>query len=113
MKKAEQHIFDRLFDVIKSRRRDNPERSYTARLFAAGVPVIAKKFGEESVEMIIEAARGDKARLREESADLLYHLFVLWAAAGITPEQVGKILQRRLGTSGLEEKAKRSANKRS
>lgn len=102
------HIFDRLFATIKSKRRADPATSYTAQLFQRGVPKIAQKLGEETTETIIEAVRGDKARLREESADLLYHLFVLWAAAGITPEQIGKILSRRTGMSGIEEKARRA-----
>lgn len=102
------HIFDRLFAVIKAKRRDDPATSYTASLFKRGMPVIAKKLGEETTETIIEAIRGDRAQLREESADLLYHLFVLWAAAGITPEQVGKTLGKRFGTGGLTEKAHRS-----
>ena len=102
------HIFDRLFAVIKAKKRDDPATSYTASLFRRGVPKIAQKLGEETVETIIEAVRGDKTRLREESADLLYHLFVLWAAAGITPEQVGKILAKRSSQSGLAEKAQRS-----
>jgi phosphoribosyl-ATP pyrophosphohydrolase len=102
------HIFDRLFTVIKAKRRADPTTSYTASLFQRGMPKIAQKLGEEATETIIEAIRGDKAHLREESADLLYHLFVLWAEAGITPEQVGKILGKRFGTGGLAEKAQRS-----
>ncbi|MGB4100733.1 MAG: phosphoribosyl-ATP diphosphatase [Alphaproteobacteria bacterium] len=105
------HIFDRLFAAIKAKRRGDPATSYTASLFRRGVPKIAQKLGEETTETIIEAVRGDKARLREESADLLYHLFVLWAAAGITPDQVGKILSKRFGQSGIAEKAQRSAKK--
>ncbi len=100
-------IYEQLFATIKSRKRAKTEQSYTAQLFAVGVPKIAKKLSEETAETVIEAVRGDKARLREESADLLYHLFVLWAAAGITPEQVAKILQRRMAQSGLAEKAGR------
>lgn len=100
-------IYQQLFATIKSRKRARADQSYTAQLFAAGVPKIAKKLSEETAETVIEAVRGDKARLREESADLLYHLFVLWAAAGITPEQVAKILQRRMAQSGLAEKASR------
>ncbi len=99
--------YTQLFATIKSRKRAKTEQSYTAQLFAAGVPKIAKKLSEETAETVIEAVRGDKARLREESADLLYHLFVLWAATGITPDQVARILQRRMAQSGLQEKASR------
>lgn len=99
--------FAQLFTTIQSRKRAKTDVSYTAQLFARGIPTICKKLNEETTEAIIEATRGDKARLREESADILYHLFVLWAASGITPEQVGKILNRRTAQSGLAEKAAR------
>ena len=105
-------ILDPLFATIKSKRRADPETSYTAQLLQRGVPTIAKKLGEETTETIIEAVKGDKARLREESADVLYHLCVLWAASGITPEQVGKTLARRTAQSGLAEKAGRKSAKR-
>jgi phosphoribosyl-ATP pyrophosphohydrolase len=67
----------------------------------------AKKFGEEAVETVIAAAQGDKAALAAESADVLYHLLVLWAAAGIAPEDVYTILKDREAQSGLAEKASR------
>ncbi|MEJ0061929.1 MAG: phosphoribosyl-ATP diphosphatase [Alphaproteobacteria bacterium] len=101
------HIFARLFAIVKSRRKGDPATSYTAKLFARGVPKIAQKVGEEATELVIEAVRGDKIKIREESADLLYHLLVLWAASGITPDQVGKVLEKRLGQSGIAEKAGR------
>ena len=73
---------DRLWQVIKSRRGADPETSYTARLFARGRAKIAQKLGEEAVEAVIEGVRGDRTKLVGESADLLYHLFVLWADTG-------------------------------
>lgn len=110
MKKTEtiDTTFAQLFATIQRRKRAKADVSYTAQLFARGVPTICKKLNEETTEAIIEATRGDKARLREESADILYHLFVLWAASGITPQQVAKILNQRTAQSGLTEKAARA-----
>lgn len=99
--------FAALFKTISSRKKGDPAVSYTAQLFKQGVPKIAQKLGEETVEAIIEAVKGDKRALREESADVLYHLFVLWAAAGITPAQVAAVLDKRMAMSGLAEKARR------
>lgn len=98
---------DRLFAVIASRKDADPASSYTATLFAGGRAGIAKKLSEETAEAVIEAVKGDRARLTAESADLLYHLLVLWAAAGVTPAEVWHILEQRRGTSGLAEKAAR------
>jgi phosphoribosyl-ATP pyrophosphohydrolase len=100
---------DELYAVIESRRDADPAVSHTAALFARGVPHIAQKVGEEAVEAVIEAVRGDNAALRAESADLLYHLLVLWAATGLRPEDVGAALAERRGISGVEEKSKRNS----
>ncbi len=94
----------RLWAVIESRRGADPETSYTARLFSRGRTKIAQKLGEEAVEAVIEGIRNDRAALTRESADVLYHLLVLWADAGITPADVGAELVRREGTSGIDEK---------
>jgi phosphoribosyl-ATP pyrophosphohydrolase len=99
---------DRLWHVVKSRRGADPQTSYTARLFARGRTKIAQKLGEEAVEAVIEGIRGDKAKLVGESADLLYHLFVLWADTGVSPSDVAAELTRREGTSGLVEKRGRA-----
>ena len=77
-------------------------------LFARGRTKIAQKLGEEAVEAVIEGIRGDKAKLVGESADLLYHLFVLWADTGVSPSDVAAELTRREGTSGLVEKRGRA-----
>jgi phosphoribosyl-ATP pyrophosphohydrolase len=99
---------DRLFATIAARKAaGDADTSYTARLLAAGVEKCAKKFGEEAVEAVIAAAQKDKAELAKESADVLYHLAVLWAASGITPDDVYAVLESREGRSGLEEKAAR------
>jgi phosphoribosyl-ATP pyrophosphohydrolase len=94
----------RLWATIETRRGASAETSYTAKLLAAGPAGVARKLGEESLEAIIEAVKGDGAALARESADVLYHLLVLWAAAGLTPDDVAAELTRREGVSGIEEK---------
>ena len=94
----------RLWSTIEARRGASAETSYSAKLLAAGPTGVARKLGEESLEAVIEAVKGDRAALTRESADLLYHLLVLWAAAGLTPEAVAAELTRREGVSGIEEK---------
>ena len=102
------HALDRLFANIAVRRAaGDADRSYTAKLLSQGVEKCAKKFGEEAVETVLAAVSGDKTHLAAESADALYHLLVLWAAAGITPEDVYAALKAREGQSGLAEKASR------
>ena len=98
---------DRLYAVIASRRGADPAASYTAKLFAEGPAKIAKKLGEEAVETVIEGVRGDGPRLVAESADLLYHLLVLWADRGVAPGEVWRALEARVGRSGLAEKKSR------
>jgi phosphoribosyl-ATP pyrophosphohydrolase len=100
-------VLERLYAVIESRRGADPDTSWTAKLFATGLPKIAQKTGEEAVETVIAAMGGDKAALTAESADLLYHLLVLWAEAGVAPADVWAELARREGTSGIDEKSAR------
>lgn len=98
---------DRLFATIAARKGADPSQSYTASLLAAGVEKCARKFGEEAVETVIAAVSQDRTELAKESADVLYHLLVLWAAAGITPKDVYAVLKGREAQSGLAEKASR------
>ncbi|WP_404325975.1 phosphoribosyl-ATP diphosphatase [Aerophototrophica crusticola] len=100
-------VLDALYATILSRKGADPETSHTARLFSRGRAKIAQKLGEEAVETVIEGVRGDKQKLAEESADLLYHLLVLWADAGVDPAEVYGILEGRKGVSGIEEKKNR------
>ncbi len=100
-------VIERLFAVIESRRGADPAASHTAALFAKGRDVIARKVGEEAMEVVIEGARGERRKLVTESADLIYHLLVLWADAGVAPDDVWEELARREGTSGIEEKKSR------
>ena len=102
-------ILDRLYKVIESRKGADPARSGTARLFAKGTEKIAQKLGEEAVETVIEGVRGKKKELAAESADLLYHLLVLWADRNLKPAEVWATLAEREGMSGIEEKKSRKA----
>jgi phosphoribosyl-ATP pyrophosphohydrolase len=100
-------VLDSLYDVIDSRRGADPESSHTAKLFHRGLDKIAQKVGEEAVEAVIEGVRGNKDGIIGESADLLYHLLVLWAASGVKPPEVWAALEGRKGISGIVEKAQR------
>lgn len=100
-------VLDRLYKVIESRRGADPEKSNTARLFAKGTDKIAQKLGEEAVETLIEGIRGRKKDLALESADLLYHLLVLWADRRLRPADVWAALAAREGISGIQEKRSR------
>ncbi|MCA1899403.1 MAG: phosphoribosyl-ATP diphosphatase [Chloroflexi bacterium] len=84
-----------LFEVIQDRKNRPPEASYTGSLFAKGLPQIAKKVGEEGCEVVVAALAQDDARLVEEAADLTYHLLVLLAARGLTPDRVLAELEKR------------------
>ena len=100
-------VIARLFETIASRQGGDADASYTAKLFARGTGKIAQKLGEEAVETVIAAVGKDRGGTIGESADLIYHLLVLWADAGIRPEDVLAELERREGTSGIAEKAAR------
>jgi phosphoribosyl-ATP pyrophosphohydrolase len=102
-------VIGRLFVTIESRKGADPETSYTAKLFSRGRAKIAQKVGEEAVETVIEAMRGDRDKIVSESADLLYHLMVLWADAGLTPDDIWAKLETREGVSGIAEKKARGA----
>ncbi|OFW99894.1 MAG: phosphoribosyl-ATP diphosphatase [Alphaproteobacteria bacterium RIFCSPHIGHO2_12_FULL_66_14] len=104
---VDEHVLDRLYVVIDSRKGADPDTSYTARLFSRGRAQIAKKLGEEAVEALIEGIKGDRPKLVAESADMLYHLLTLWAATNVKPKAVWTELARREGLSGIAEKASR------
>lgn len=99
-----------LFATIDARKGADPETSYTAKLLAKGPARIAKKLGEEGVEAALAGALENPEDLAEESADLLYHLAVLWVSVGVMPQDVAAILNARHGVSGLDEKAARPEN---
>ena len=98
---------EKLYARILERRCSPPAESYTAKLLSEGIGKISKKVGEEAVETALAAVANDKFSTVAESADLLYHLLVLWAALGITPDDVYSALEKRAGRSGLQEKASR------
>lgn len=99
---------DRLEATILARRGADPDGSYVAKLFAKGRAKIAQKLGEEAVEAAIAAVLDDRAALTGEAADLVFHLLVLLADAGISLNDVRAELARREGLSGLAEKAART-----
>lgn len=100
-------VMDRLWSTIIARKNADPLISHSARLLSRGVNKVAQKFGEESVECLIEAVAGNREALIAESADVLYHLLVMWVAAGLRPEDVWSELKRREGISGIAEKSAR------
>jgi phosphoribosyl-ATP pyrophosphohydrolase len=102
-------ILDKLFATVASRRGADPGTSYTAKLFSEGRGKIARKLGEEAVETTVAALTESPERLAGESADLLYHLLVLWADCGLTPAHVWDALAARQGTSGIDEKKSRKS----
>lgn len=101
-------VLQRLAETIEARKSADPDSSWTAKLLSQGPEKAAEKFGEEAVEAIIEAVKGDRAGLTAEAADTLYHLLVMLAARDITLDDVLAELERREGVSGLEEKAGRN-----
>src|ERR1700677_3627864 len=95
---------DRLYDAVLAAKASDPAVSRTARLLRAGRAKIAKKLGEEAVEVVIDAMHGDRDAVVRESADLLYNLVVLWVSAGIRPTDVWKEMNRREELFGIAEK---------
>lgn len=108
------HTLDALFATIESRKAAfenggaDPASSYTAKLFAGGTPLIARKIGEEAVETAVAALTEDNTSVAKESADVLYHLLALWAQLGLDPADVWAELERRTGQSGIAEKNSRT-----
>ena len=101
-------VLDRLYRVIETRRGADPATSHSARLLARGRAKVAQKFGEEAVEAVIEGVGGTAQALVAESADLLYHLLLMWVANDVAANAVWAELARREGMSGILEKASRS-----
>ena len=101
-------VFDRLEATIRARRDAPADTSYTASLFTKGRPKIAQKLGEEAVETVIAACSGDEAGIVPEAADLMFHLAMLLADAGLSLDDVRAELERREGVGGLVEKAGRT-----
>jgi phosphoribosyl-ATP pyrophosphohydrolase len=98
----------KLYDLALTRKGADPKSSYVAKALSKGRLHIAKKLGEEAVETALAASTNDKEHTISESADMLFHLIVLWAEMGITPQQVWDELKSREGISGIAEKASRT-----
>jgi phosphoribosyl-ATP pyrophosphohydrolase len=104
---ADQTTLERLEAVIAERRSADPKQSYVAKLHARGIPLIARKLGEEATEAVVAALSGDREELIGEAADVLFHLLVLLGAKDIALAEVLAELDRREGVSGIAEKALR------
>ncbi|WP_340260152.1 phosphoribosyl-ATP diphosphatase [Roseobacter sp. HKCCA0882] len=100
-------ILIQLAKTIEARKGADPQSSWTAKLLSKGPEKAAEKFGEEAVEAIIEAVKGDKAALTREAADVIYHLMVMLAARDVALSDVLTELERRTSQSGISEKANR------
>ena len=106
--KVTAEILDRLFAEIAQKAKSDPRTSYTASLIESAPEKPLRKLSEEVTEAMIEAMRSDKDALARESADILYHLLVVWQAQGVQADEVWQILSERQGVSGLVEKANRT-----
>ena len=102
----------KLYKTILDRKKSDPKKSYVAKLLNEGVEKIGRKITEEASEVLIAGIKESKKRIVSESADLLFHLMVLLAKKGIKPEEVFQELEKRMGISGLDEKAARKAKKK-
>jgi phosphoribosyl-ATP pyrophosphohydrolase len=102
---------ERLYLAVLAARDLDPATSRTARLFQRGPSKMAKKLAEEAIEVVIDAVNGNAPAVVRESADLLYNLTVLWAAAGVKPEDVWREMERRERLQGIAEKLPKSAAK--
>lgn len=96
MREIEPYTIEMAYAIVQSRKQNPSPNSYASQLLAEGTPAIAKKLGEQAMETVVEALRNDKTRLAEESADLLYHLLVLWADADLQPQDIYDLLARRM-----------------
>lgn len=101
-KKTDYGILDRLYKTIESRKGGDPDKSHVAKLLGRGTGKVAQKVGEEAVETVIAAVEKNRDETVQESADLLFHLMILWADAGIKPADVMAVLEEREGVSGFD-----------
>ena len=102
---------ERLYQAVIAAKDLDPATSRTARLFQRGPSKMAKKLAEEAIEVVIDAVNGNTEAVVRESADLLYNLTVLWASAGVTPEDVWREMERREDMLGIAEKLPKSVVK--
>ena len=102
------NVLQQLAEILEQRKLESADKSYVASLYAKGTNTILKKIGEEAAETIIAAKDGDKQQIIYETADLWFHCMVLLAEQNLSPDDVLNELQRRVGLSGLDEKAQRT-----
>ena len=100
-------ILNKLAAVLEARRNADPQSSYVAGLYAKGLDAILKKIGEEATETVLAAKTGERDKIIHETADLWFHTLIMLAQTGVKPDDILAELERRFGTSGLEEKAAR------
>lgn len=106
------NTYQKLFETIQQRMKEgDADESYVAKMRDKGRNKICQKVGEEATEVVIAALKESKKDLTNESVDLLFHLFILWAERGIDPKQVTKEIERRMDISGLDEKRLRAKKK--
>ncbi len=105
-------ILDQLYAVIEQRRDADPDQSWTAKLLHKGLPKICQKVGEEATEVVVAALAESREELLEESADLLYHLLVLWAAKEVRPQEVYDVLYRRRIEMDIKKKKQKKMEKK-
>lgn len=101
-------VLERLAEAIAARRTADPGKSWTAKLLSEGRERCARKYGEESIEVVLAGASGRREELVSEAADAIYHLLVLLESNGVAIDDVMRELERREGRSGIEEKAARN-----
>lgn len=114
-----QDLLQQLYTTIQDRKTADPEKSYVAKMFSRGSAKIAQKVGEEAVELVIDSIRlsekPDSPKRREglvnEAADLVFHLLLLLAEHDVNPDEILQVLENRMGTGGLQEKAARTGLK--
>ena len=107
MSENDKDIIDQVFATILSRQAADPQQSYVASLHKKGLRKIAEKVGEEAVETVVAAVGRNDKEVIAESADLLFHMMVMWAELGLSPDDIRDELARREGISGIEEKNSR------
>jgi len=104
-------VLNKLAAVLESRKGADPQSSYVAGLYAKGLDAILKKIGEEATETVLAAKSGDHAKIVHETADLWFHTLVMLVQTGVKPDDILAELERRFGTSGIDEKAARHGRK--
>ena len=104
-------ILNKLAAVLEARRGADPQSSYVAGLYAKGLDAILKKIGEEATETVLAAKTGERDKIIHETADLWFHTLIMLAQTGVKPDDILAELERRFGTSGLDEKAARQGRR--